>query len=152
MNDLCQPGWISSSCQMDHSRSWVKIWLINIEKTDCTWKHLIQIVGTINLCSWNFFGISLKMTCKIFTGGVLSILAILGSEHCVGACTASQLTALTNPEFHIVDPGTKRDRTNRHCIEGSAREYKGHMANDIDTLSRTLRAGGSGPGGGSNTL
>ena len=41
---------------------------------------------------------------------------------------------------------------NRHQIEGSAREYPGHVANNIDTLSRTLRSGGNGPGGGSNTL
>ena len=44
--------------------------------------------------------------------------------------------------------------TNRHVIEGKAKEYRGHLANSLDTLSRTLRAGtaGSGPGGGNNTL
>ena len=51
----------------------------------------------------------------------------------------------------LSDLGTP-DGTNRHEVVGKAREYRGHVANEFDALSRTIRAGNVGSGGGNNTI
>ncbi|MDC0525350.1 DNA (cytosine-5-)-methyltransferase [bacterium] len=62
--------------------------------------------------------------------------------------TSMELATLRDALHDLGEP----DGENRHELKGSAKEYRGHLANDIDTLARTLRAGRNGPGGGSNTL